>query len=187
MQTRKTVLDKLEENIIDEFRDKLKGIPKWNREKNEGMKNAQWTKEVKNAVGRILKKNSCKVCASACEQKDSGEWLYDLTGIYINEGGYFERIPLILESEWKWCKNTQEEYESEIIKDFRKLLVSRADHRVMVFEAESEEKEKEVIGRLLQHVRNCRHSAAGDRYLFVCWRLMDKKWVFDYSVYVVKG
>ena len=133
----------------------------------------------------LLKKRKYKVYASNREQNDSGEWLYDLTGIE-EEGDYFKSIPLVLESEWKW-KNNQKKYEGEILYDFRKLLVSRADHRVMVLEVESEKKEKEVVERLLQHVQKCRHSTEGDRYLFACCRQVEKKWVFDCSVYVVKG
>jgi len=176
MQVQITAPDELEKDIVSEFH-KLDGI--------EGWFNKRWTEEVKNAVGRVLKKRGHKVYASNCDQKDSGEWLYDLTGIE-EEGDYWKGIPLVLESEWKG-RNNQRNYEGEILYDFRKLLVSRADHRVMVLEVESKEKEKEVVERLLQHVQNCRHSTGGDRYLFACCRQVEKKWVFDCSVYVVKG
>lgn len=178
MQIQEVKPDAFEEDIINELH-KLDGF--------EG-NNKRWTEEVKNAVGRVLKRKGYKVYASNCDEKDGTEWLYDLTGIEEKDN-YLKSIPLVLESEWKsrgkW-RDTEENYESNILYDFRKLLVARTEHRVMVFEAKSKEKEKEVIEQLLKHVQNCRHSAAGDRYLFACCIQVEKKWVFDYSVYVVK-
>jgi hypothetical protein len=189
MQTQITAPDELEKDIIQEFHNKLDGIPQLNKQKKEGLTDKEWTRGVKNAVGGVLKGRCYKVYASNCEQKDNGEWLYDLIGIE-EENGYLKSISLILESEWKsrgrW-RDTEEGYQVKILYDFRKLLVSRADHRVMVLEAKSKEGGNKVIKQLLQHVQNCRHSTAGDRYLFACWREVEKKWVFDCSVYVVNG
>ena len=184
MQAQITAPDKLEEDIISEFHNKLDGIPLWKKEKNEGWTDKRWTKEVKDAVGRAAKKRGHKIRASRCDQADGGEWLYDLICLEY-EDEYLKGIPLVLESEWKG-RYSKKNYEGEILKDFRKLLVSRAGLRVMVLEAKSEEKGKEVVERLLQHVQNCRCSTAGDRYLFACCRQIEKKWAFDCSVYVVK-
>ena len=176
MWVQETLSDKLEKAIISKL---PSDIPqrKWT--------NRRWTKEVKSAVRCVLKENGFKVYASNCDETDGTEWLYDLTGIE-EENGYLRRVPLVLESEWKrW--DTQENYEREILYDFRKLLVSRADHRIMVFEAKSEKEEKEVIEQLLQHVQNCQHSAKGDRYLFACCIQVEEKWEFDCSAYAVEG
>ena len=175
MRAQKTAPDKLEEDICNELH-KLDNTPR-------GKGNTWWTEEVKNAVGDVLKERNYKVYASNYNQTDGSERLYDLTGIE-EEDGYLKSIPLVLESEWK---NAKGKYESRIRYDFEKLLVSRAEHRVMVLEAKSEEKGKEVVERLLQHVKKCRHSTEGDRYLFACCRQVEKKWGFDCSVYVVKG
>ncbi len=53
--------------------------------------------------------------------------------------------------------------------DFQKLVVARADCRVMVLEVKSDKNKEEVIQQLLQHARKCRHSTKGDRHLFACW------------------
>jgi len=175
MQIQKTNFDEFEKNIDNEFH-KLDNIP-------SGKGNKWWTKEVKNAVRKVSKEREreYKIYASGCDQADGREWLYDLTCLE-EEGDYLKGIPLVLESEWKNTKKNYEEY--GIRYDFKKLLVSRADHRVMVLEAESDEKGKDIINQLLQHVQKCRHSMVGDRYLFACWS--KAKGVFDCSVYVVK-
>jgi len=180
MQVQQTDFDELENDIVTQSHE-------LNNQNNKGWFNKRWTREVKNAVGTVLKKKGYKVLASNFEQADGPEWLFDLTGIKEKDG-YLKNIPLVLESEWRsrgrW-RETEEVYDDNILYDFRKLLVSRADHRVIVFEAESEEKEGKVVERLLHHVQNCRHSTEGDRYMFACCRQVEKKWVFDCSVYKV--
>ena len=173
-------LDELEKNIISEFEsNNFNNIP------HKEWKQKQWTEKINNAVGCILRQRGYKVYASNCKEADNGEWLYDLTGIE-EKGGYFKSFPLVLESEWKGCN--QKKYKDEILYDFRKLIVSRADHRVMIFEVGHKEKKENVVEPFLQHVRNCRHSMAGDRYLFAWWKRSKNKWIFDYSVYeVVNG
>jgi len=125
-------------------------------------------------VGRVAEKRGYSVWATGYSHAKGGEWLYDLTCLEY-EDGYLKGIPLVLESEWD---------RGGVDADFQKLIVARADHRVMVLEVESDEKEKEVVEQLLQHVQKCRHSMVGDRYLFACWS--KAKRVFDCSVYDVK-
>ena len=69
--------------------------------------------------------------------------------------------------------------------DFQKLVVARADCRVMVLEVKSDKNKEEVIQQLLQHVRKCRHSKKGDRYLFACRNSVRRS--FDCSVHIVMG
>jgi len=162
MQAQRTNFDEVEKEIDNEFH-KLDKTP-------TGMGSPWWTKEVKNAVGRIAEQRGYSVYASGM----GGEWLYDLICLEY-EDEYLKGIPLVLESEWS---------RDSVDADFQKLVVARADHRIMVLEV-SDKKKKEVIERLLQHVQKCRHSTIGDRYLFACWS--EKERVFNCSVYVVEG
>ncbi|MFZ0035536.1 MAG: hypothetical protein WAK60_11200 [Sedimentisphaerales bacterium] len=174
MQAQKTCFDEFEEDINKEFLPINETLLK--KEKGAG----RWTKAVNNAVSKVSKKRGYKVCASKCDQKDGAEWLYDLTCLE-EENGYLKSILLVLESEWE---NTKKIYKDEILYDFKKLLVSRADHRIMVLDVKSEEEEKEIIDQLLQHVEKCRHSTIGDRYLFACWNKEEQR--FRCSPYVIK-
>lgn len=54
-----------------------------------------------------------------------GEWLFDLCMLEWNEHGYLARMPLALECEWG--------NDDAILDDFQKLIVCRADLRVMIF------------------------------------------------------
>ena len=168
MQAQITDPDELENDIIKEFKSSFNDIPLLN---NGGWRQQQWTENIKNAVGRLLEQRGYTVYASNC----GGEFLYDLTGIE-EKGDYINSIPLILESEW---------LQEGQLHDFRKLIVSRADHRVMVFEVGHNEEKEDIVKPFLQHVRNCRHSMVGDRYLFAWWKRSMNRWIFDYSVYEV--
>ncbi|MGD0078522.1 MAG: hypothetical protein ABSA64_09675 [Sedimentisphaerales bacterium] len=133
--------------------------------------------DVKNAVGEVAEKRGYKVRAHATDYSyaERGEWLYDLTCIEY-EGGHIKGIPLVMESEWD---------RNGVDDDFPKLVVARADHRVMVLQVESDEDKEEIIQQLLQHVQKCRHSTEGDRYLFACWNRVGRS--FDCPVYIVVG
>jgi hypothetical protein len=157
--------DELEEKIIDAL-----GLFK-NIEKSE-WKNKQWTDNIKKSVEDVLKERGYKIRA----------WLYDLTGIE-EENGCLRRIPLVLESEWK---NNKSDYLSNIQYDFEKLLVSRADHKILVLEVSNEEEKNKIIEQLLQCIEKVDYSMSGDRYLFACWkRENEKEGHFDCPVYVV--
>jgi hypothetical protein len=139
-------------------------------------KTGRWTREVKNAVGRVAEKRGYSVCATGCNHAKWGEWLYDLTCIEYDEEQHLKGIPLVMESEWQG---------KGVNYDFQKLVVARADCRVMVLEVKSDKNKEEVIQQLLQHVRKCRHSTKGDRYLFACWNSVRRS--FDCSVHIVIG
>jgi len=163
MQTQKTNPDPFEEDIGNELC-KLDKTPL-------GKRAEWWTKEVKNAVGRIAEQRGYPVYASGM----GGEWLYDLICLEY-EDEYLKSIPLVLESEWD---------KGGVDADFQKLVVARADYRVMVMCVSSNEnkEEEKLINKLLQHVEKCRHSTVRDRYLFACWD--EKKREFNCQVYKV--
>lgn len=181
MQTQETILDNFEEAIKEELCT-LNGI------KLGEQTNDWWTNSVKNKVAvAVRNKNEVyKIYASGCNEgiADGPEWLYDLT--CREENDYLKNIPLVLESEWG--------KQTDIVYDFKKLVVARADHRIMVFSVKSNKnenwnnKKEEMIKNLLKHVNNFKHSKIGDRYMFACWNEDKEEDIgrqFHFSVYVV--
>ena len=95
--------------------------------------------------------------------KIGGEWLYDLTFLEYDDE-CLKRVPLVAESEWNDRKD-------KIFEDFEKLLVARADVRVMIFNGNRFRSEGETSiksGRLekfKKYITECEHTQAGDTYL----------------------
>lgn len=119
---------------------------------------AAWTHALKNSLALLGESLGFVPYASQCEAAHDGEWLYDL--VWIEEDEWLRRIPLVVESEWK---------PDGIWDDFEKLLVARADHRLMVLWATTEDGAEETIDELIEGIDACEMTERGDRYLFACW------------------
>jgi hypothetical protein len=107
--------------------------------------------------------------------RKGGEFLYDVIWLK-QDNGYLKRVPLVAESEWSMAENASSN-------DFQKLLVARADHRLMVLSAKRGRPADEAIEPLIDEIERCELRERGDRYLFGCWLELDKK--FDFLPYVV--
>lgn len=92
---------------------------------------------------------------------DGSEWLYDVTGLQYDNDGFLIRVALAAECEW----GTQD----EIYYDFEKLLLARADLRVMVFDGTRQPGYCELFRVFAQYVGHCAHAEIGDAWLFVAW------------------
>src|SRR5881409_3332494 len=89
-----------------------------------GNSDAAWTRAIKEAVGEVGEQHGFLVCAAESRFADNGEWLYDLTWLKVEDKKrVVVAIPLALESEWT--------PNDEMMFDFQKLVVSKAEHRVM--------------------------------------------------------
>jgi len=115
-----------------------------------------WGEEVKAAVGAVAQRANYRWLSDGSH----GEWLWD--GVAQEwAGDYLIGIPLALEVEWHgWA---------EIKYDFEKLLVSRANHRVMVCSAGSRAGAETHLSRLRAMIEAFRLNQSGDRYLLACW------------------
>ena len=116
------------------------------------LKNAgrpEWTKAVINAL--------CEACTasgiSSTAKGHGGEWLYDVVGT-TNDGTDLKRIHLAAECEWG--------NRLQVIDDFHKLQVCRADVKVMVFDDYQMGDGFEELKRLISV---CEHTQADDAYL----------------------
>ena len=91
------------------------------------------------------------------------EWLYDFTCLEYNDDGWLKGIPLVAECEWASVDHINE--------DFEKLLLARADVRIMIFNGNHyREGEKSISSDGLrdfrQYIKECEHTRPGDTYLF---------------------
>lgn len=118
-----------------------------------------WTGAVLLDLARLGHEYGFYVCGNGCTEYGQGEWLYDLVWL-ASEGDYIRDVPLVLESEWS--PNFR-----SISDDFMKLLVSRAGHRVMVFQQKTGTEVKKVLERLVMQVQSFQPTRTGDRYLFL--------------------
>ena len=100
----------------------------------------------------------------------NSEWLYDFTCIEY-DGDWLKRALLVAECEWG--------NECAIDYDFRKLLLVRADVRMMIFNGNYYRVgrhwiESDGFGKFLGYIDNYKHTQAGDTYLFAA-RLHDSE------------
>jgi hypothetical protein len=95
-------------------------------------------------------------------------WLWD--AIAFEDGNWENRpgdtgglltLQLVAESELGGRKEAQ--------KDFQRLMVARAEHRLLVFDHHTREEAEGTIDHCMRAVRNYRGTLKGDRYLFACW------------------
>lgn len=117
-----------------------------------------WTSELKLKIGLLGKNHGYYICASGWGLPDGqGEWLYDLVWLSIR-GQSIVDVPLVLESEWAIdLKNIDE--------DFSKLLLARAQHRVMIFQQRTLSDVEKVFDFLSNQISVFSRSQPGDRYL----------------------
>lgn len=85
------------------------------------------------------------------------EWLYDVAWLRATEDFLVRDVILVAEIEWGNARAVQQ--------DFQKLLLARADCRVMIFDDTDGLRE-----RLIDQAKKFRKSRRGDRYLFASYR-----------------
>jgi len=73
----------------------------------------------------------------------------------------FLRLNLVMESELGGREKAEE--------DFQRLMVARADHRLLVFDHHTENEAEETIKECMRAAQNFCGTQKGDRYLFACW------------------
>ena len=133
-------------------------------EADEGWQRGQWSEGVKQELVRRGRENGYRTCASAIPddapaacQPDWGEWLYDLVWLDVPDQMFaVNGLPLVAEIEWG--------NEGDVWDDFQKLLVARADVRVMVFD-----ECPGLVERLTRQIERFTGSVAGDRYLLASY------------------
>jgi len=105
-----------------------------------------WTQEFFNVLKEIGNKEELKVYTSSLKEKigprkGGGEWLFDLCWS-IEKGkddwkNHYKGLKLICECEWK-------KSDDEILYDFQKLAVGKADLKIMIVQYKGEEQFEEI-------------------------------------------
>lgn len=87
----------------------------------------EWTALLKSELRRLGHEH--KYLVSPCPNDGNKEWLYDLVWFRNDSNNQLREVALVLESEW-----SKDEW--HIQEDFEKLLVAKAQIKVMVFESD---------------------------------------------------
>lgn len=123
----KTIEDKLQ-SLPAEIKTALNAVAK--KLETAGASNGVWTKTIKKALMKVGNDHGYVVCTSGVPKADWGEWLYDMCWLKHKKDKVYDipiNVPLIMESEWA----TNQE---EIIVDFQKLLICKAQTKLLIFQ-----------------------------------------------------
>lgn len=168
-------------DLASQVRSELDALCVHPEEKKWG--NCGWTLQIKTAIARLAGKANNLAYASGADAVQGGEWLYDLIWLdYSPVERKLSRTILVLECEW-------ERKQSAIEDDFLKLLVARADLRVMVFQVAKAKAWQKLVDRLVGLVQVYQQSRQGDRFLLSGWigttRRFDH-WEYTHEASVVR-
>lgn len=135
----------------------------------------KWTEAVETELCRIGQDSGYKVYAQdvPINQKDGGEWLYDVTWLKYEKSGRGELIkaPLVAECEWGDIPHIED--------DFEKLLLARAGIRVMIVESNDEPDSRIIAERLAGKVKAFKGSRAEGAWLLAVTE-KNNDWRFRY-------
>ena len=123
----------------------------------------EWTRRVKTALCRACRTwdEGCYLGASDVTRMEDGgpanggEWLFDVTCLQYDDEYYQKRVVLAAECEWN-------PNEDEMCGDFEKLLVVRAEVRVMIFDGDRWGTNNHVFAR---YICRSKQTQEGDTYL----------------------
>ena len=117
----------------------------------------EWTRQIKMRIGKLGEDLSNKVAIGGFGDDFEREWLYDIVWYREDDQSRLLGLHLIVESEWD--KNYK-----GIKYDFEKLLVGKADLRMMICQAR--ESEIEVLLKKFVEAINTHLGIPGERYFF---------------------
>lgn len=139
--------------------------------------NEWWTKKIKSELCKLGHENKVVVCASRCEDADSGEWLLDLIWIKGDEKSLCTLVEMPLAMECEWSLDNV-----EICWDFEKLLIVRSKYRIFIFNKPKNEEVERIFSKLENTIHNFKSSQPGDRYLLAGFSWEDCKFRFQHII-----
>jgi len=130
--------------------------------------NSNWTEQIKIEIGTLGRNLGFEVSTHGSHEEHGFErgWLYDMIWYKTNEQQRLDQIALVMESEWKNNIN-------DIIYDFEKLMVARAEHRVMIFNT-TDAKINNYFNELIKIIDSSKLSQQDDRYLLLAISINDR-------------
>ena len=128
-------------------------------QKGRGWDTRTWTHQVKAKLVKLGKRAGYQTCTNRTVQgaRWDKEWLYDLVWVHASDDFVVQDVFLVAEIEWRGPRAIQQ--------DFQKLLLARADCRVMIFGDKAD-----LRDQLIEQAKNFGKSRPGDRYLFASFR-----------------
>lgn len=152
-------LDEVCENIVK----KLNGVASELAGKGAGRE--PWTTAVKIAICKLGSDEKFYVTASGCDgEQKYGEWLYDICWLECesnNDRWWLQNAPVVFECEWG--------KPFEVDNDFDKLLLARAELRVMIFGEGGDDYNAitQTADRLCERIKKFTAGSDEDQYLLV--------------------
>jgi hypothetical protein len=133
-------------------------------QKDQSRGDGAWTKRIFKRVGDLGQSLGHAVCSSRKDVGFDNGWLYDLIWYKNGENNEFlHSVSLILECEW----NTSYKF---IKYDFEKLLVCRADLKIMIFQSHRKNIET-IFGLLERGIAAYGHLGMNEVYFLICFNL----------------
>ena len=114
---------------------------------------------------------------SGINQADAHEWLLDACWLLYDKGKQGAFRKMVLAAECEWGNTKPYDYES----NFSKLMVVRADLRLLICEVQTREKVAELLKWLEQYASGL-NAAKCDEYMISCWILDENQFVHEYFV-----
>ena len=133
-----------------------------------------WTREMLSAitkVGNRLGYYTCATRSSAKEASYGSEWMFDVCWLHY-EGESLRNIALAAECEWWAAKPIEHE------NDFSKLVVAKADLRLLICEVQNEKKREELMEWLKWYASGFKPTKGG-AYLISCWVIDEQKFTHE--------
>ncbi len=165
---------------VDEVVAALNEVARSRRLRDE-WRRGPWTRAVKEALCRWGLDRGYYVCANRVaddfrsepkKKRPRYEWLFDVTCL-VYQGNYLTGVPLVAECEWG--------NEAEIYDDFQKLLLARAEIRVMVFDA-AQISSTDKFGKFEKAAKRFGMGQPGDTYLLAAYTEDRDSYCFKYRL-----
>ncbi len=136
-----------------------------------GMDNSQWTYITMLRLCEAGKALGYYVCTKSVTGANHGEWLFDQVWM-AKTPGQLKRIGLVVECEWSLKQD-------DILYDFRKLLVARADVRLMIFQARTPQRVKALFDLLRAETQGFTQQQSGDHYMLAGYDMQNGEFLRD--------
>ncbi|MYA28459.1 MAG: hypothetical protein F4090_02745 [Nitrospira sp. SB0672_bin_25] len=137
----------------------------------EASSTPEWTMKVKLLLTKLGNEKGYEVavtgegCTWGAKGGKGSEWMCDVIWADLSKdkslGELLRSIPLAAECEWGNKQNVWD--------DFQKLLVIRADIRVLIFECNSRRAASRLVEEFKQQIEVFKSSQKGDKYLFASY------------------
>jgi hypothetical protein len=156
-------------DIAAELRTQLTRLAKSSSFQEAGRK--QRTRRITTTLGEWADSNpEWTAYYSGNSNKKHCEWLFDVAALEL-PNGWLLNAPLLVESELG--------SPSEVQDDFQRLLLARADVRVLVFQQRDAKRADTLISELDLAISKYRSSEPTDRYFFACYLSDEKRFLFQ--------